>query len=125
MAEEPSDLKPCYFVGSSRKEINGFPQSVREDIGFAIFTAQLGGKHRSAKSLKGFGGAGVLEIVKNYHGDTWRAIYTVRFGEALYVLHAFQKKSKTGIKTPAHVMATVRSRLKVAEADYLARRRKT
>lgn len=87
-------------------------------MGFALYQAQIGEKHASAKPLKGFSGAGVLEIVTDHIGDTFRSVYTVRFPTAIYVLHAFQKKSKTGIKTPAEDVELIRRRLKAAETDY-------
>ncbi len=87
-------------------------------MGFALYQAQIGGKHGHAKPLKGFGGSVVLEIVSNYDGDTFRAVYTVKFAQAIYALHASQKKSKSGIKTPKEDLASIRLRLKVAEADY-------
>jgi phage-related protein len=95
-----------------------FPAEARRDIGFALSYAQNGEKHPSAKPLKGFKGAGVLEIVEDHRGDAYRAIYTVRFAAAVYVLHAFKKKSKSGIATPRHEMDLVERRLKAAEADY-------
>lgn len=91
-------------------------------MGFALRQAQFGGKHRDAKVLKGFGGAGVLEIVDDHDGDTYRAVYTVKFAGAVYVLHAFQKKSKKGIKTPPTDMNVIRQRLKAAEEHHEERR---
>jgi phage-related protein len=85
------DLKPVDWVGPTRRELRRFPEPVRDAMGFALFRAQLGSKHPRAKPLKGFGGAGVLEIVDDRDGDTCRAVYTVRFAEAVYVLHVFQK----------------------------------
>ena len=93
-------------------------------MGFALHLAQVGMKHPWAKPLKGFVGAGVLEIVEDHAGDTYRAVYTVRMANAVYVLHAFQKKSKSGIKTPAKELALVRDKLKRAE-DHNARREET
>lgn len=87
-------------------------------MGYALYQAQIGEKHSSAKPLKGFGGAGVLEIVRDHVGNTFRAVYTVKFAMAIYVLHAFQKKSKSGIKTPAEDLELIRRRLKSAEDDY-------
>jgi phage-related protein len=110
-------VKPLDFVGSSREDLGGFPEEVKEDIGYALFEAQQGGKPVSAKPLKGFGGAGVLEIVEDFCGGTYRAVYTVKFAEVIYVLHCFQKKSKHGIKTPGPEMDLVRRRLKAAEED--------
>lgn len=90
-------------------------------MGFALYLAQTGGKHANAKPLKGFGGAGVLEIVDDHDGDTYRAVYTVKFADAVYVLHAFQKKSKTGVKTPPADIEKMKRRLKAAEEDYKTR----
>lgn len=87
-------------------------------MGYALYQAQIGQKHGSAKSLKGFGGAGVLEIVADHVGDTFRAVYTVKYSTAVYVLHAFQKKSKSGIKTPTEILELIQRRLKAAKADY-------
>ena len=92
------------------------------EIGYALYFAQLGDKHPAAKVLKGFGGAGVLEVVEDHDGDTYRAVYTVKFAGAVYVLHAFQKKSKTGIKTPKPVLDLIKERLKLAEKDHEQRK---
>jgi phage-related protein len=89
--------------------------------GYALFVAQMGERPRNAKPLKGFKGAGVLEIVEDYDGDTFRAVYTVRFAQRLYVLHAFQKKSKRGIETPKSEIRLVEQRLRAAEEDYRQR----
>jgi phage-related protein len=94
-------VKPVAWMGSSYKDFRAFPDPVQDAMGYALHQAQIGLKHASAKPLKGFGGAGVLEVVTNNVGDTYRTVYTVKFAAAIYVLHAFQKKSKTGIKTPA------------------------
>lgn len=112
------ELKPLYFVGSSRDDLREFPEDVRQDIGYALFEAQSGTKPLSAKPLKGFGGAGVLEIIENDHSDTYRAVYTVKFANAVYVLHCFQKKSKRGIKTPSHEIDLIKQRLERAKEDY-------
>ena len=93
-------LKPVRWIGSSRDDLCRFPAEARRNIGYALHFAQMGDKHSSAKPLQGFGGAGVLEIVEDHDGDTYRAVYTVRFAEVVYVLHTFQKKSKRGVKTP-------------------------
>jgi len=114
-----SGAKPVYWVGSARSDLREFPDEVRTDMGFALWVAQQGGKPAQAKPLKGVvSGAGVLELVERYDGDTYRVVYTVRFKDALYVLHSFQKKSKRGIKTPKHEIDVIRERLKVAEAHY-------
>jgi len=95
--------------------LSAFPEEVKDAMGFALYVAQQGGKHRDAKPLQGFGGAGVLEVVEDHEGDTYRAVYTVRFGNRIYALHAFQKKSKTGSKTSKSDIDLIRSRLKRAE----------
>ena len=110
--------KKLDFIGSSRKDIRAFPEEVKDDIGYALFEAQEGKKPASAKPLKGFGGAGVLEIIEDFSGDTYRAVYTVSFKEVIYVLHCFQKKSKRGIKTPQRDIELIKRRLKIAEEDY-------
>jgi phage-related protein len=98
--------------------LKSFPDDVRRAIGFALYQAQIGGKAVSAKPLSGFGSAGVLEIVQDYYSDTYRAVYTVTFSDFVYVLHAFQKKSKKGIGTPKPDVALIRARLKDAREDY-------
>jgi phage-related protein len=115
------DLKPVDWIGSSYKDFRALPDEVQDHMGYALHLAQTGGRHEDAKPLKGFGGAGVLEIVSDHTGDTYRGVYTVKFVAAIYVLHAFQKKSKTGSKTPATDMEMITRRLKLAEADYKAR----
>lgn len=117
----PTDEKPLYWIGSSRKDLRGFPEDVKDVMGFALHAAQAGGKHADAKPLKGYKGAGVMEIVDDFDGDTYRAVYTVRFESAVYVLHAFQKKSKKGIGTDKADLELVDRRLKRAEADYAER----
>lgn len=113
-----SSIKPVEWIGSSYKDFRSFPDEVQDHAGYALHLAQLGKKHEDAKPLKGFGGAGVLEVVSDHVGDTYRAVYTVKFPLAVYVLHAFQKKSKVGSKTPVHDMDVIERRLKVAEANY-------
>jgi phage-related protein len=113
---EPARPKPLVWIGSSRKDLKSFPEDVRDLFGYALYVAQMGGRHLDAKPLKGFGGAGVLEIVDDYAGSTYRAVYTVRLSEAVYALHAFQKKSTTGIATRQQDVDLVRQRLKQAEA---------
>lgn len=110
--------KPLFWVGSSKKDLKDFPLDVRRMMGFALFLAQTGGKHADAKPLKGFGGAGVLEVVEDHQGDTFRTVYTVRLPGVVYVLHAFQKKSKKGAATPKAEFDLVRKRLKAAEEHY-------
>src|SRR5213080_1664155 len=111
-------VKPVFWVASSRKDIRRFPKAVRATFGQALYDAQTGGKHPDAKPLKGFGGAGVLEVVEDENGSTFRAVYTVKFAGVVYVLHAFQKKSKSGIKTPSEEIEKIKSRLREAENDY-------
>lgn len=106
--------KPLIWLGSSKKDLLSLPKEVQRFFGFALDFTQHGEKHDSAKVLKGFGGAGVLEVVEDDMGGTYRAVYTVKFDEAVFVLHAFQKKSKQGIATPREDMEIIRNRLKVA-----------
>ena len=115
---ETQQPTPIIWLGSTKKAVQDFPLAVRQAVGFALFQAQLGGKHADTKPLKGFGGAGVLEIVERFDGDTYRAVYTVKFAGVIYVLHAFQKKSKQGIKTPKQDIDLIKKRLKQAKEDY-------
>ncbi|HVR24676.1 MAG TPA: type II toxin-antitoxin system RelE/ParE family toxin [Candidatus Polarisedimenticolia bacterium] len=115
--------KPLFWIGSAKSDLLDFPEAVKDEIGVALSVVQFGGKHPSAKPWKGEG-AGVLEIVEDYRGDTYRAVYTVKFENAAYVLHAFQKKSPKGIKTAQTDVELVSRRLKVASEDYEARYRK-
>jgi phage-related protein len=110
-------VKPVFWIGSSLEDIRDFPDDVRLSMGFALWEAQQGRKHIDAKSLKGFGGAGVLEVVADEQGSTFRGLYTVKFTGAVYVLHVFQKKSKRGAKTPKHEMDLIHKRLRAA-ADH-------
>jgi phage-related protein len=112
-------IKPAVFVGASRKDLRAFPGEVRQEIGQGIFEAQLGEHPAGAKPLKGFG-TGVLELRDNYDGNTYRAVYTVRFEGVLYVLHAFQKKSSRGIATPKRHLDLLRQRLREAEVIHQA-----
>jgi phage-related protein len=108
--------KPLHWVGSSKKDLLVMPDAVVDVFGYALHLAQAGKKHDQAKALKGFGGASVLEVVEDYMGDTYRAVYTVKIAERVYVLHCFQKKSTKGIETPKHDMDLIRERLKAAQA---------
>jgi len=110
--------KPIRWVGSSKEDLSAFPDDVKRRVGLALFEAQMGRKAPYAKPLKGYGGAGVLEIVDDFDGDTFRAIYTVRFAEAVYALHAFQKKSRRGIATPRSEIELIWTRLRRATEDY-------
>lgn len=111
-------IKPVSLIGSAYRDFRALPDPVQDAMGFALYQAQIGGKSAHAKPLRGFGGTGVMEIVANHASDTFRAVYTVKFATAIYVLHAFQKKSKTGVKTPAEDIELISRRLKAAEADY-------
>lgn len=122
MAGASTKIKELIWTGSSRKDLKAFPPEVKDVMGFALFQAQLGGKAGSAKALSGFGSANVLEIVEDFRSDTYRAIYTVRFADVIYVLHAFQKKSKKGVATPKPEIDLIKRRLRLAEADYETRR---
>jgi phage-related protein len=109
-------MKPVEWCGDSRKRVREFPLAARRGVGFALLQAQLGGKAGNVKPLHGFGGAGVLEVVENRDGDTYRAIYTVRLRHAIYVLHCFQKKSPKGDKVPLVDARLIQQRLREAEA---------
>jgi len=113
MLDQP---KPIFWVASSKKDLRALPRSVQDVFGYALHLAQTGRKHDQAKPLKGFGSAGVLEVVEDFRSDTYRAAYTVKFGDAVYVLHCFQKKSSHGIGTPKPDIDLIRERLKAAEA---------
>ena len=108
--------KPLFWIGSSKKDLVALPVGVRKFFGHALHFAQLGERHEAAKTLKGFGNAGVLEIVEDDADGTYRAVYTVRFANVVFVLHCFQKKSKSWIATPKRDLDIIRARLKVAEA---------
>lgn len=111
----PKSEKSLEWIGSSYKDLMDLPVDIRKFFGFALSLAQAGDQHDDAKALKGFGGAGVLEVVEDDSGGTYRAVYTVKFEEAVFVLHCFQKKSKRGIETPKQDMDIIRARLKLAE----------
>jgi len=106
-------LKPVIWLGDSRRQLRTFPAAVQDEMGYAIYLAQCGQKHVSAKSLKGLG-SGVLEVVSDHRGDTFRSVYTVRLADCVFVLHAFQKKSKSGIATPKADIDLIKQRLKQA-----------
>jgi phage-related protein len=115
-------VKPLVWIGSSLKDLREFPEAVKDEMGFALYEAQCGLKPLAAKPLKGFGGASVLEIISDYQTDTYRAVYTVRFNDRLYVLHAFQKKSKRGSATSQSDIELIKRRLKQGEALHEASR---
>lgn len=106
--------KPLKWVGSSKKDLMALPAEIRRRFGFALSLAQMGDKDDAAKALTSFGGAGVLEVDDDDSNGTYCAVYTVKFVEALFVLHCFQKKTKRGISTPKADMDIIRARLKVA-----------
>ena len=114
--------RPLEWVGSSYKDLMALPADVRRFFGYALSLAQAGDQHDDVKVLTGFGGAGVLEVVEDDRSGTYRAVYTVKFKEAVFVLHCFQKKSKHGIATPKEDLAIIRARLKAAEALAKERR---
>ena len=109
-------MKRLLWLGSAKKDLKAMPDDVQDTFGYALHQAQAGKRHGQAKPLKGFGSAGVLEVVEDSGGVTFRAVYTVKFGDAVYVLHCFQKKSTHGIATPKPDMDLIRERLKAAEA---------
>ena len=115
---DPHPFKTIRWIGSSLKDLKSFPDEVQDGIGYALYQAQCGEKARCAKPLSGFGGASVLEIIEDHEGDTYRAVYTVRFSDFIYVLHAFQKKSKRGISTPKVDIDLIKKRLKLAVEEY-------
>jgi len=110
--------KPLFWVASSRKDLISMPAEVQDTFGYALYLAQTVGKHSDAKPLKGFGHTGVLEIVEDHRGNTYRAIYALRFGNAVYVLHCFQKKSIRSIQTALHDIAMIKTRLMAAESHW-------
>jgi len=108
--------KPLVWMGSTRKDLLAFPDEVKSEMGYGLYQAQLGKRHRNAKPLSGFGGADVVEMIADRRGDTFRTVYTVRFASAVYVLHAFQKKSRKGIATPQPDIKLIERRLRDAQA---------
>ncbi|MBI3574986.1 MAG: type II toxin-antitoxin system RelE/ParE family toxin [Gammaproteobacteria bacterium] len=120
MANIARPVRPLLWVASSKRDYGEFPPRVQDTLGFELFLAQTGQHPPSAKPLKGLG-SGVVELIEDFDGDTYRTIYTVRFREAVYVLHAFKKKSKRGVATPGSDIDLVKRRLKDAESDYAER----
>ncbi|MDR0816073.1 MAG: type II toxin-antitoxin system RelE/ParE family toxin [Desulfovibrio sp.] len=110
-------MKLLIWIGSSKKDLRAMPEDVQDIFGYALYRAQLGSKHPQAKPLKGFGSAEILEVVENDQCGTYRAVYTVRFAKAVYVLHCFQKKSVSGIATPQQDMELIKQRLRQVQAD--------
>jgi phage-related protein len=116
--ERTGCVREVAFIGSSRQDLQAFPERARRKSGYALQKAQEGGLHIDAKPMKGFGGASVVEVRISDDGDAYRAVYTVAFAEMVYVLHCFQKKAKTGIATPQRDLDLIAQRLKLARADY-------
>ena len=116
-------IRPLLWIASSKRDYREFPSPVQDQFGFELFLAQTGQHPPSAKPLRGLG-SGTVELVEDFDGDTYRAVYTVRFGDAIYVLHAFKKKSKRGIKTPQSDMDLIKRRLRDAEQDHAERFKK-
>lgn len=118
VGEEGRKPRPAVWVGTSLEDLKRFPDEVQDEMGYGIYLAQMGDKHRKAKPLKGFKGGRVLEMISDHQGDTYRAVYTVRLVHAVYVLHAFQKKSKKGVETPRRDVELIEQRLtRAAEMD--------
>ena len=113
----PTSTNPLRWVASSKKDLMAMPEEVQDTFGYALHLAQVGKKHPDAKPLKGFGSAGVLEVVEDFQGDAYRAVYTVRYAKAVYVVHCFQKKSTQGIATPKPDVELIKSRLKAIEVS--------
>ena len=109
-------MKPLFWVGSSKKDLQQLPEEVQDIFGYALHIAQCGGQHPQAKPLKGFSGAGVLEVIEDFSTDTYRGVYTIKTGNAVYVLHTWQKKSSSGIGIPKPDMEKIKERLKAAES---------
>lgn len=112
--------KPLIWLGSSLDDLRAFPEDTRGVMGYALYLAQTGGRHPRAKPLRGFSGAGVIEVVDDFDGNTFRVVYTVKLPNAVYVLHAFQKKSKRGIATPQHEVDLIAARLRRAQEHSYA-----
>ena len=117
-----NDPKRVIWIASSREALRSFPEQVKDAVGYALYLAQIGGKDAASRPLRGFGGAGVVEVIKDFAGDTYRAVYTVKFAGFVYVLHCFQKQSKRGAETPRRDLGLIQSRLRLAERDYEARK---
>ena len=113
--------KKLLWIGSSLRDLRTFPNEVKGEVGYALYAAECGGKHKNAKPLKGFKGSGVLEVIEDYQGDTYRAVYTVKLAGYVYVLHCFRKKSKKGISTLKHDLDLIKTRFQDAITDYQQR----
>ncbi len=123
VAGADTPIKPVFWMRSSRADLKAFPEPVQSNVGYALFAAQRGEAYRSVNALHGFGGRGVLEIVVPHDGNAYRAVYTVKFKDSVYVLHAFQKKSTRAIRTPQREIDLVRQQLAEAERHHEERQR--
>jgi phage-related protein len=117
--DDPAKPKPLKWIGSSKQDLKAFPKEVHKPMGHALYLAQTNLKAPNAKPLRGFGGASTLEVVEDHDGSTLRAVYTLKFQGIVYVLHAFQKKSKKGIATPKHELDLIEKRLRAATEHYM------
>ena len=117
MIPKPAREKPLHWLGPSKSDLLAFPAAVIDDVGYALGVVQLGGTPPSAKAWRGEG-TGVFEIVEDFRGDAYRAVYTVRFKKAIYILHGFQKKSPSGKRTARTDIALIHDRLRLAKNDY-------
>jgi phage-related protein len=115
------EIRPLFWVGGAKRDLLAMPDEVQDVFGFALHLAQTGKKHDQAKPLRGFGSAGVLELVEDWRGNAYRAVYTVKFAASVYVLHCFQKKSTRGVATPKPDLDMIEARLKAAEANWKGR----
>ena len=110
---ETRPYKPIVWVGTALKDLKAFPRDVQREVGYALYLAEIGEKHHKTRPLKGL--SGVMEIISDYQTDTYRTVYAIKLGDHIYVLHAFQKKSKRGIATPKQQMEIIRQRLRLAQ----------
>ena len=111
--EQEHEIKPIIWIRSSRKDLKEFPSEVQDEIGYALYVAQIGDKHPKAKPLKGF--PGIMQVRSDYASNTYRAVYTTKIGDTIYVLHAFEKKSTRGVETPKREIDRIKRRLKIAQ----------
>ena len=124
MERERRKIKQLFWVGASLSDLKEFPEDVKDVFGYALYKAQIGEKHPAAKPLKGFAGAGVMEIVEDHDTNTYRAVYTVKLADTVYVLHVFQKKSKRGIATPKKELGMIKARLQRAIEHHAEKKEK-
>ena len=124
MERERRKIKQLFWVGASLSDLKKFPEDVKDVFGYALYKAQIGERHPAAKPLKGFAGAGVMEIVEDHDTNTYRAVYTVKLADTVYVLHVFQKKSKRGIATPKKELGMIKARLQRAIEHHAEKKEK-